>query len=59
MLANRPNIINLMLQKNETERISSLKLTLLINARELLIESKLKDPFGKVFPPELIEYNQE
>lgn len=57
MLANLPNIINSMLKYDEKERISSLKLTLLINARELLIESKLKDPFGKVFPPELIEYN--
>lgn len=49
-----PNIIHLMLQKEENDRISSLKLSLLLNARELLIDSKIKDPFGKVFPPECL-----
>ncbi len=40
-----PNIIYEMLRADEVKRISSLKLTLLINARELLIDSKIKVNF--------------
>ena len=38
-----------MLYEDEILRISTLKLALIFNAKELLIDNKIKDPFGKVF----------
>lgn len=47
-----------MLKENEIDRISSLQLTLITNAQELLIDSKIKDPFGNVFQPLVKDYDK-
>ncbi len=48
-----PNILHLMLKVEEKERISSLKLALICQADELLVKSKIRNPFPELFKPEI------
>lgn len=49
VISSFPNILAEMLQIDERQRVSSLKLASFINAQELLINAKIQDPLGQIY----------
>lgn len=48
-----------MLEIDENKRMNSCKLAMLLNAEELLVTSKIEDPFPLLFRPLLIKKNDK
>jgi len=56
MLGELPNILEIMLTENENIRVSTLKLACIISAKDLLIDSKINDPFEYSISKPIIEF---